>query len=194
MFNKNNVQEAIRNYNLKNEEKNLWIKAGMVFEPNETLNYIRKVKEETSNPILKFSLAVVEEKILIATSFIKFKAANYTWSTPYLAYELGIPRYTQATRLHSFDLTLSLETHLEILSLMEEYEDGKLRKVGVVERKVPNRSELEAIVRKSRAKLTGVDIENLFKAGVKQYSLRHMENGDIHAIKENDLLMIFSLL
>ena len=77
---------------------------------------------------------------------------------------------------------------------MEEYEGSKLRKVDVNERKVPNRSELEASVRKSHAKLTGVDINNLLKAGVMQYSLRHMENGDIHAIKENDLLMIFSLL
>lgn len=194
MFNKNNVCEAIKNYNLKNEEQNLWIKTGLAYEPKETLEYIRKVKEETTNPILKFSLAVVEEKILIAMNFIKFKAGNYTWSTPYIAYELGIPRYTQATRLHSFDLTLSLETHLEILSLMEEYEGDKLRKVGVVERKVPNRSEMEAVVRAYCAKLTGVDIENLLKAGVNKYSIRHMDNGDIHAIKENDLLMIFALL
>ena len=194
MFDKNNLRKAVKNYNLNDKKANSLIKTGMLYEPKETLALIREIQEETFNPILKFSLLVAEEKILINKTFIKFKAANYKWSLPYLAYELGIPRYSQAMRIHAFDLTLSLETNLNILSLMEEYKGSKLRKVDVNERKVPNRSELEASVRKSYTKLTGVDINNLLKAGVKQYSLRHMENGDIHAIKENDLLMIFSLL
>ncbi len=47
MFDKNNLRETVKNYNLNNEKANCLIKTGMLYEPKETLALIREVQEET---------------------------------------------------------------------------------------------------------------------------------------------------